>query len=284
MTGQRNRVSAGVPTGGQFAHDKRAEPPMVSLVGDDCEGVDPSADLAIEDLPDGLLCLYKGDLYHPSGAIEAMIRRGDASPAARTMDIDDVLRQVVESNGFDYADESSWDSDEFPKAVRAKDCYFGEASQTIIGPDGRTHIDLYADADDMPPDLEGLDRNERREAFAQYVETAQWSSLVTTGDDGDGEPEPADDFELTPQAVRALRNEAAALWHAIPPDIRQEIGDSGVDIKDVFHKMQLSATGAGTGLWDSEKLGELGQRAHDALYNTPAQRQAEFGGDIPRQR
>lgn len=49
--------------------------------------------------------------------IETLISVGEASPAARDMDTDDVLDQIAQANAIDRDDESSYDSDEFPKVI-----------------------------------------------------------------------------------------------------------------------------------------------------------------------
>ena len=46
-----------------------------------------------------------------------MIAAGDASPAARDMPVEDVLDQCAEAMAIDRSDETSFDSNEFPKAV-----------------------------------------------------------------------------------------------------------------------------------------------------------------------
>lgn len=69
---------------------------------------------------------YRADLYTPAGVIEALIQEGKASPAARDMDAESAIRQIVESNGFDYDDLYSYDSDEYPKPIFSSDLEGGE--------------------------------------------------------------------------------------------------------------------------------------------------------------
>ena len=58
---------------------------------------------------------YAADTYCGLCIIDEMIRRGDASPAARDMSTEDVLWQCARAAGIDYDDLYSFDSDEFPK-------------------------------------------------------------------------------------------------------------------------------------------------------------------------
>jgi hypothetical protein len=60
---------------------------------------------------------YRAEVLCPSCVIEAMIAAADASPAARDMTTEDVLRQCAGANAIDRDDETSYDSDEFPTVV-----------------------------------------------------------------------------------------------------------------------------------------------------------------------
>jgi len=60
---------------------------------------------------------YRAETHCPACVIETMITDGDASPAARDMPTEDVLDQCAAASAIDRADESSFDSDEFPKVV-----------------------------------------------------------------------------------------------------------------------------------------------------------------------
>ena len=60
---------------------------------------------------------YRGEIHCPACVIEAMIVAGYASPAARDMPAEDVLDQCAEAAAIDRADETSFDSAEFPKFV-----------------------------------------------------------------------------------------------------------------------------------------------------------------------
>lgn len=58
--------------------------------------------------------IYKGKSYSPGEVIEELIREGEASPAARDMDVEDVLDQIAGANAID---RETVGSDEFPKAA-----------------------------------------------------------------------------------------------------------------------------------------------------------------------
>lgn len=60
---------------------------------------------------------YRADRHCAACLIEAMIASGDAAPAARDMPAEDVLDQCAEAMAIDRRDETSFDSDEFPKPV-----------------------------------------------------------------------------------------------------------------------------------------------------------------------
>ena len=69
---------------------------------------------------------YAADIYCPRCVIDEMIRRGDASPAARDMSTEDVLWQCSQAAGIDYDDQCSYDSDEFPKAFTSDQMNYDE--------------------------------------------------------------------------------------------------------------------------------------------------------------
>ena len=60
---------------------------------------------------------YRAALYCPACLIETMIADGFAAPAARDMPTDDVLEQCAGAMGIDQDDDTSYDTDEFPKPV-----------------------------------------------------------------------------------------------------------------------------------------------------------------------
>lgn len=62
---------------------------------------------------------YQADIYCPTCLIEKMIFKGEASPAARNMVEENVLDQCADAQGIDRYDETTFDSDEFPKVVFA---------------------------------------------------------------------------------------------------------------------------------------------------------------------
>lgn len=66
--------------------------------------------------------IYCADIYCPACIVEEMIRRREASPGARDMDVEEVLDQIASANAIDRYDESSYDSGEFPKVVFALEC------------------------------------------------------------------------------------------------------------------------------------------------------------------
>ncbi len=96
----------------------------------------PAPKLPFASYPGPVGYTYKADLYEPAQLIEAMIRSGDASPAAREMDVEDVLDQIASANGIDREDEYSFDSDDFPKPVFRHQLDPEEQSQpeTDLGP------------------------------------------------------------------------------------------------------------------------------------------------------
>lgn len=114
-------------------------------------------------------------------------------------------------------------------------------------------------------------------AFDEYVMCAQWSAPVV----GPGEGEPSEDMmadglRLTAAGRRALEMEAAAVWGALPEAVRDGIVASDAHIGAVFHSLQLSATGQGSGLANVAGLGDLGERADAALAGSIPQLRAEM--------
>jgi|GEM_PF-6035436 len=60
---------------------------------------------------------YRGDTYPPDHQlIDALIANGEASPAARDMDVEDVLDQIAAANALDRSDPDSWGSP-FPEPL-----------------------------------------------------------------------------------------------------------------------------------------------------------------------
>lgn len=60
---------------------------------------------------------YKADIYCVDCIIEVMLLGGEASPAARDMPVEEALDQIAEANATDRYNESTFDSDDFPKVV-----------------------------------------------------------------------------------------------------------------------------------------------------------------------
>lgn len=60
---------------------------------------------------------YRTENYTPADLIEAMIAAGEASPAARDMNVEAALDQIAEANGIDRYDENTFDSEDFPKVI-----------------------------------------------------------------------------------------------------------------------------------------------------------------------
>lgn len=58
--------------------------------------------------------IYKGKSYSPGEVIEELIREGEASPAARDMDVEEALDQIAAANAID---RDGVDSNVFPKAA-----------------------------------------------------------------------------------------------------------------------------------------------------------------------
>jgi hypothetical protein len=61
---------------------------------------------------------YGRQLWCGQHLIEAMVAAGEMSPAARDMDVEDVLDQLAGAYGIDRDDEDSFDDTEFPKRHR----------------------------------------------------------------------------------------------------------------------------------------------------------------------
>lgn len=60
---------------------------------------------------------YRAEILCPACTIEAMIAATDAAPAARDMPTETVLDHCAGSLAFDRDDETTFDSDDFPKVV-----------------------------------------------------------------------------------------------------------------------------------------------------------------------
>ena len=61
--------------------------------------------------------IYRAELLCPTCTIATMVAVGVAAPAARDMSAEDVLDQCAGASAIDRDDETSYDSDEFPKVV-----------------------------------------------------------------------------------------------------------------------------------------------------------------------
>lgn len=61
--------------------------------------------------------LFAGDLWHGRCLVDGMVAAGDLSPAARDMDVEEVLDQHAGALGLDRGDEQTFDSETFPKVV-----------------------------------------------------------------------------------------------------------------------------------------------------------------------
>jgi hypothetical protein len=81
---------------------------------------------------------YRTENYTPAGVVEALIASRDASPAARDMGVEEVLDQIAEANAIDRHDESSFDTEEFPKVIFLDQV--GE-DETFVDADG-THVEI----------------------------------------------------------------------------------------------------------------------------------------------
>jgi hypothetical protein len=62
---------------------------------------------------------YCAEILCPTCTTAVMVAQGEASPAALDMSAEDVLNQVAGANAVDRDDETSFDSDDFPKVVLA---------------------------------------------------------------------------------------------------------------------------------------------------------------------
>ena len=60
---------------------------------------------------------YRAETLCPTDVVEALIASGLAAPAARDMNEEEALDQIAGANCIDREDESTFDSDEFPKVV-----------------------------------------------------------------------------------------------------------------------------------------------------------------------
>jgi hypothetical protein len=60
---------------------------------------------------------YAAENYCGGCVVEAAIARGELSPGARGMTVEAALDQWAVADGIDREDESSFDSDVFPKVV-----------------------------------------------------------------------------------------------------------------------------------------------------------------------
>lgn len=69
---------------------------------------------------------YKAATYCPEHLIELLLVNGQLSPAARDMNVEDVLNQLAAVEGVDRDDERSFDSGDFPKVVLSVQLEDGE--------------------------------------------------------------------------------------------------------------------------------------------------------------
>lgn len=60
---------------------------------------------------------YRADMFDPACMVEVLIREGRLSPGARGMSAEEALDQLAEVESVDRRDESTFDSDEFPKVA-----------------------------------------------------------------------------------------------------------------------------------------------------------------------
>lgn len=60
---------------------------------------------------------FDAELFHPNCLISVLVLNRELSPAALDMGNERALDQHAAANGIDRADESSFDSSEFPKVV-----------------------------------------------------------------------------------------------------------------------------------------------------------------------
>jgi hypothetical protein len=64
---------------------------------------------------------YNTMTFCPEHLIERMIEKRIAAPAARDMNVEEVLDQIAEAEGIDRQDERSFDSNDFPKIIFSSD-------------------------------------------------------------------------------------------------------------------------------------------------------------------
>lgn len=114
------RVPAGTSHGGRFAAHNRLEGNLALLA---IRSGDPIG------------YTYRAENLSGPELIETMIHRGVLSPAARDMNVEDVLNQHADANAVDRDDEYSFDSDGFPKNIFAEqlECSDGWAGE--LAPD-----------------------------------------------------------------------------------------------------------------------------------------------------
>ena len=76
---------------------------------------------------------YRADIYCPEHIVGALKGRDDVAPAGFDMEAEHLLDQVAAYNLIDREDESSFDSDDFPKVAfrdqvrKLADCHEGDA-------------------------------------------------------------------------------------------------------------------------------------------------------------
>jgi hypothetical protein len=59
--------------------------------------------------------MYKAALLCSPCMIKRLLAEGKAAPGALGMEPKEVLRQIVESSGFNFDNEGEWDTDDLPK-------------------------------------------------------------------------------------------------------------------------------------------------------------------------
>jgi hypothetical protein len=106
---------------------------------------------------------WNAENYTPGGLIEAMIANGQASPAARDMDTEEVLDQIANANAIDRYNERSYDSAEFPKVIFASDVEEGET---------------FLDADGNYVDIDGNSVSEFGNYASYNPSSGQWDSIA----------------------------------------------------------------------------------------------------------
>lgn len=125
-----SRVPAGIPAGGQFAAQHRPEaavtlgtteqlPVTVIVDGAAVPGYATVAQVPVLDARPGDPVGYAYQAENVSGPtlVETLIRQRKLAPAARDMPVEEALDQLFEVNAVDRDDETSYDTDEFPKRV-----------------------------------------------------------------------------------------------------------------------------------------------------------------------